>query len=102
MSQFGWTAEVTQGSGDQGVDVIASIEELSVAIQCKRYSGSVGNKAVQEIMAGMIHYGLDHSVIISTGKYTKSAIDLAKTGNVHLLTHNDIPLLRDIVFKKSK
>ena len=102
LRQFGWTAEVTQGSGDQGVDVIASIEELSVAIQCKRYSGSVGNKAVQEVMAGMMHYGLDHAVIISTGKYTKSATDLAETGKVHLLTHNDIPLLRNIVFKNSK
>lgn len=102
LSQVGWSAEVTQGSGDQGVDIVASIEGLSVAIQCKRYSGSVGNKAVQEIMAGMTYYRMDHAVIISTGKYTKSAIDLARTANVHLLSHNDIPLLREIIYENSK
>lgn len=102
LSQVGWSAEVTQGSGDQGVDIVASIEGLSVAIQCKRYSGSVGNKAVQEIMAGMTYYRMNHAVIISTGKYTKSAIDLARTANVHLLSHNDIPLLREIIYKNQK
>ncbi|MFC3179359.1 restriction endonuclease [Cypionkella sinensis] len=49
---YGWKAEVTRGSGDQGVDVIAVRLGKQVGIQCKRFSGSVGNGAVQEAIAG--------------------------------------------------
>lgn len=41
--------EVTRGSGDHGVDVIAVKSGIKYAVQCKRFSGGVGNKAVQEI-----------------------------------------------------
>ena len=32
---IGWTAHVTPGSGDQGVDVVATRKDLTVATQAK-------------------------------------------------------------------
>ncbi len=93
LRQFGWEANPTIGSGDQGVDVTARKDGITMAIQCKRYAGSVGNKAVQEVVAGKAFYGLDHAVVISTGSYTRSASDLAGVCGVHLLTPHDIPHL---------
>ncbi|MGL5523110.1 MAG: restriction endonuclease [Aeromonas veronii] len=94
-----WRAEVTQGSGDQGVDVLAEHENgTTVAIQCKLYSQPVGNKAVQEIIAGRIHYNTVHAFVVTNNKYTKSAIELATSGDVSLLHHSDlIQELRSIV-----
>jgi len=83
LSKFGWTAKATQGSGDHGIDVIADKKDLSVGIQCKLYSGSVGNKAVQEVLAGITHFGLDRGVVITNAKYTKSAVALARGSNRH-------------------
>lgn len=94
---FGWIAKATQASSDQGVDILAEKDGVTVAVQCKRYSKPVGNKAVQEITAGMQHYMADYGAVIATAKYTKSAEQLAKTNNIHLLSVEDIPNLGSIV-----
>ena len=44
--------EITKGSGDYGVDILAEKEGVTYAIQCKRYTAPVGVKAVQEADAG--------------------------------------------------
>ena len=67
----------------------------SVAVQCKRYSGSVGNKAVQEAIAGAQYYGADIPIVISTGSYTKSAKELAKVSNVFLFSEYDLPKIHE-------
>lgn len=48
--------EVTQGSGDQGVDIIAVKDEIRYAIQCKCYSSNIGNSPIQEVNAGRVMY----------------------------------------------
>ena len=90
----GWNARVTQASGDQGIDIVASLGRTSVGIQCKRYNRSVGNKAVQEALAGRIFHGLDVAAVISTAPYTKSARALASKTGVHLLAVEDIRRMR--------
>lgn len=97
LNDAGWTASVTQASGDDGVDVIAMRKGFSVAVQCKRFKGSVGNKAVQEVYSGMKHMQLDRAVVISTGKYTKAAQNLASTTGVLLLSEHDIPHLWELL-----
>ena len=97
LSKYGWNARSTQGSGDQGVDVIAEKNKKTVGIQCKLYTGTVGNKAVQEILAGKTHFNLDFAVVITNSAYTKSAKELAKTSNVFLLSVHDIPDLEQII-----
>lgn len=97
LREYGWMATVSRGSGDQGVDVIAAKEGLRVAIQCKLYSGSVGNKAVQETIAGMSFYDLDRGAVVSTGKFTRSARDLAQKNKILLLSVEDLPHLSDLL-----
>lgn len=99
LNEAGWTAMVTQASGDDGVDVIAERDSLSVAVQCKRFKGSVGNKAVQEVYSGMKHMQLHKAVVISTGKYTKAAQNLAATTGVLLLSEHDIQHMWEILNK---
>lgn len=90
LVKAGWTASVTKASNDDGVDVVAERDGITVAVQCKRYAGSVGNKAVQEVYAGMKHLQLARAVVISTGQYTKAARSLASSTGVLLLSENDI------------
>ena len=76
--------EVTRGSGDQGVDVIAEKSKVKYAIQCKRYGPPVGNKAVQEVIAGMQYYHCNVGIVMTNSKFTPAAIDLANTTNIIL------------------
>ena len=95
---FGWTAKVTSGSGDQGIDVIAEKNGQKLGIQCKLYSSAIGNKAVQESHAGKAYYSADAVAVLSNAAYTSSAKDLAKVTGVQLLSHHDIPELFEKVF----
>jgi hypothetical protein len=44
IEQQGWSVVVSNASGDQGVDIIASRETVTVVVQCKRYSTKEGPK----------------------------------------------------------
>ena len=48
--------EVTKGSGDYGVDILAQKDGVAYAVQCKCHSGPVGVHAVQEAYAGRDYY----------------------------------------------
>lgn len=69
LQKFGWNTLTTAATGDQGVDIVAERNAMRVAVQCKYYKGSVGNKSVQEVVAGMQYLGTERAVVITTGNY---------------------------------
>lgn len=69
--------EVTKGSGDQGVDIIAEKDDLRYAIQCKRYASKLSNKPIQEIYAGKSLYNCDVGVVMTNSHFTSGAVELA-------------------------
>ncbi|WP_430609075.1 restriction endonuclease [Enterococcus sp. DIV0876] len=46
----------TKAYGDQGIDVSAKKDGVTYGIQCKRWKKNVGNKAIQEVYAGIGYY----------------------------------------------
>lgn len=90
LRECGWKAEVMGGSGDQGVDVIAERGKTRIAIQCKKYSRSVGNKAVQEVIGGQMMYRAQAAVVVSNASYTRGAQELARMTRVLLLHHTEL------------
>lgn len=88
--RHGWQAEITKSSGDQGADVLARYQGVMFAVQCKFYTGDVGNKAVQEVYSAKGFYGADHALVVSSSGYTKSATELAEKLGVYLLHDDDI------------
>ena len=75
---------VTKGSGDQGVDIIATKDHQRYSFQCKHYSSRLGNKPVQEVNAGRSFYKCDVAVVLTNSSFTKGAYDLARVTNVQL------------------
>jgi restriction endonuclease Mrr len=63
----GYHVQTTSTTGDQGVDLLLTIDDRKVAVQLKRYTAPVGNKAVQEVVAGMFHYKAKEAWVITTG-----------------------------------
>lgn len=76
--------KVTQGSGDQGIDILAEKDGIKYGIQCKCYSSDIGNKAVQEAFAGKTYYGCHVAVVLTNRHFTRSAKQLSETNNVLL------------------
>ncbi len=76
--------QVTRGSGDQGIDVLATKDFVKYGFQCKCYSSDIGNKAVQEAHAGKAFYGCNVAVVITNRHFTPSAVELAEQTGVVL------------------
>lgn len=75
--------QVTPGSGDQGVDILAEKDGIKYAIQCKCYSRDLGNTPVQEVESGRVYYGCHVGVVMTNRYFTQGAKDLAeKTGTL--------------------
>ena len=86
----GWDSKATQGSSDQGVDVIAKKDDIKLVAQCKKFTKAVGNKAVQEIVAGIKYYQADIGIVIAPNGFTKSAEKLAEANKIKLIHHSQI------------
>ena len=93
----GWNIEQTSKTNDQGVDLIGLISDFKICSQCKRYSNPVGNKAVQEIIAGKQFYGGTHAVVVSNAGFTKSAETLANKTGVILISDIELGNLEDYI-----
>ena len=90
LSDNGWDSNVTQASGDQGIDIIATKNERTLVVQCKLYNSPVGNKAVQEIYSGKGYANADDAVVVTNNTFTPSARELAKKLNVKLMHHDGL------------
>lgn len=70
--------EVTKGSGDYGVDILAEKDGVTYGIQCKRYTSPVGVKAIQEAYAGRDYYDRMVGAVMTNQYFTSPAVEAAK------------------------
>lgn len=73
--------EVTGKSGDGGIDGkgimrLGGLLSFHVIFQCKRYQGSVGSGQVRDFRGAMVGRA-DKALLITTGNFTKSAVQEA-------------------------
>lgn len=93
LNDSGWSARTTKGSGDQGIDIIGEKNGLKAVFQVKQYSSPVGNKAVQEAIAGKAFALADLAFVVSNAGFTPSAIELASVSGVRLLHYSELSAL---------
>lgn len=72
---------VTKKSGDGGIDgtgrlKINGIFSFNIAFQCKRYQGTVGAPEIRDFR-GLLTTDIEKGVFITTGTFSKAAIDEA-------------------------
>ncbi len=70
--------EVTRGSGDYGVDILAEKDGVTYAVQCKRYTGPVGVEAVLQVYAGKDYYDRMVGVVMTNQYFTTPAVEAAR------------------------
>jgi restriction system protein len=88
--------EVTKSSGDYGIDILAEKDGVTYAIQCKRYTGLVGVKAVQEAYAGRDYYDRMVGAVITNQYFTQPAVEAAKKLKILLWDRDYITAIEDM------
>lgn len=81
---------VTPGSGDHGVDVLAEKDGVFYAIQCKCYSRDLDNTPVQEVFAGKEMYNCQVGAVMTNRGFTEGAKMLAEKTRILLWDRNKL------------
>nr|WP_187254555.1 restriction endonuclease [Alkalicoccus halolimnae] len=84
LSCIGYMTEVTKASGDQGMDILARKNGIRYAVQTKKSSSPVGNKAVQEALHAKSYYKTDEAIVLTNNVFTPSAVNSSKETDVIL------------------
>jgi restriction system protein len=96
---LGFAVQTTATTGDHGADLIVSKGRIKFAVQCKGYTGNVGNDAVQEAHAGTAYYDCQFGVVITTSDFTSAARALASKCSCVLIRGDQILALLDGKFE---
>jgi HJR/Mrr/RecB family endonuclease len=91
----GFLVTSTKISNDQGCGLILQKLGEKTSVPAKRYVGTIGNDAIQQVVASIKYYKCDLALVITTSKYTKAAQKLAEANHVQLWD-------REILKKKLK
>jgi len=94
-----YSVQLNGKTGDQGGDLIITKGQERILIQAKRYLSAVSNSAVQQAVAAKNHYDCNKATVVTTGYFTKSATELAKTNNVELIS---LPVLQKMLLDNLK
>jgi restriction system protein len=96
LTRQGWHVELTPGSGDLGVDLIAEKAGERWAIQVKRQDAPVSRRAVSDAVAGRDHYGCTEAMVVTNATFTRGAELLAESTGCELVERDDLEMwIRD-------
>ena len=100
LRNAGWDAHATKKSGDQGADVIARKGNVRIVVQCKLYSGTVGNDAVQQAFAAQNFQGASGAIVATNSTFSQSARQVAATTGVILVHHTQLPTAAEEIYTR--
>lgn len=86
----GFRVSYTKASGDYGADLLLKDREGTIAVQAKRYSSTVGVKAIQEVIGALKMYDATEAWVITNNYFTKQAQKLAETNDVYLIDRDEL------------
>lgn len=89
IEKMNFTVETTKASGDGGIDLIAYNNQPILSgkyiIQCKRYSGGVGEPIIRDLYGVITSERANKGILMTTGYFTRSAITFAEGKPIELI-----------------
>lgn len=89
MKRMGFLVEMTQLSGDGGVDIIAysnaPIFKGKYLIQCKRWNGVIGEPTIRDIYGVVLSEHANKGIVITNSTFSTKAIEFADNKNLELI-----------------
>lgn len=80
FNAMGYETEVTRGSNDMGVDVIARTSTEVIVIQVKKWNANVGGPDVHKTLGSMVSQKADRAIVVTTSDFTNQAYQIRRSG----------------------
>lgn len=76
LKREGWRVEQRGGTGDGGIDLLATRGRETLAVQCKRYaeSATVTAAQVRDLYGAAIASGSTRAALVTTGRISRAAV----------------------------
>ena len=87
----GYSVRETEYGPDGGVDLILNKNNKKLFVQCKHWKvWKINVKPIRELQGVISTKGADGGIFVTSGKYTKDAIDFARECNIELIDGDDL------------
>lgn len=86
----GYKAHMTATTGDEGIDLLLKKGRETTVVQCKRYSGTVGQPTVRDLYGTQLHTNAKAAALVTTGRISSSAEAWAANKPIDLIDGNDL------------
>jgi HJR/Mrr/RecB family endonuclease len=85
FADLGYAVTRTGASGDFGADLLLEFDGEPTVVQAKRYDGSVGIEAVQQVIGATRYYDASDALVVTNSTCTPAAVSLASVHGVELI-----------------
>lgn len=85
FKKMGYEVLLTKTSRDEGIDLIITKNGRKSVVQCKRYTGNVGQPIVRDLYGSMIHNRAENAYLITTGLFSLPAQTWASGKPIYLV-----------------
>jgi Holliday junction resolvasome RuvABC ATP-dependent DNA helicase subunit len=82
---LGYSATLTKVVGDHGIDLFLQRGSDRLAVQCKRWTDSVGESTVRDFFGSLLNAGISHGMIVTTSTFSSQARIFAEKNGIRLL-----------------
>jgi len=100
LSKMGLQVETTKTSGDGGIDIIVTTSSAifggKYIIQCKRYTGNVGEPILRDLYGVVMSERANKGILMTTGHFTQAAVKFCIDKPLELI---DIDKLVELIVK---
>ena len=90
LQMHGFEVVLTGGSGDGGVDLIASRSGRMLIVQCKAHAKPVGPAVVREVWGTLMDSQADGAIVATVGGATRGAYEFASGKPIRILDLKDL------------
>jgi len=81
----GFIVELTATTGDHGIDLIVRKNNRQGVVQCKRWTGTVGEPVVRDFYGSLLNSGSKSGFIFTTSYFTSQAIAFVENKPIKLV-----------------
>jgi Holliday junction resolvasome RuvABC ATP-dependent DNA helicase subunit len=81
----GYSVELTQRSGDHGIDLLMRKDRQLIVVQCKRWQAPVGESVVRDFVGSLVGLGAEIGYVVASSTFTSKAYSFAQGKAVRLI-----------------
>lgn len=89
VSKMGFETQTTRASGDGGIDIVAYNRQPLISgkyvIQCKRYSGNVGEPILRDLYGVVMAERANKGILMTTAGFTRQAVAFSEEKQIELI-----------------